>query len=232
MASAAPPQLATAPNSARSPQWLKYGILIAIEFAQRAPVSSPNGKLLFDGVFLFFSFFSGGIFHLSYGNSLGTTPTPPNRSRYTTKQKPLSTAIKKKPIGKGKKPLLTSLCLFWGGFFFSSLPVPTPNRPPRPRTQRKTNLHVSIPLFLSLPKCASFPDQTIQHIIAAPLALASPLNNNRSPLQSGPPRARPISRPWVSAHTQTGNLHGQNAFIPSAFAISAATHSTHTHSCE
>lgn len=62
--------------------------------------------------------------------------------------------------------------------------------------------------------------QTIQHIITAPLALASPLNNSRSPpsAKSGSPRHKVQSAtPGSSAHAQTGNLHGQNAFIPSAF---------------
>lgn len=100
VASAAPPQLWPLHPIARSPHWLKYGILIAIEFAQRAPVSSPAESFFlklrrFLSIFYFeHDTYSSFIF---LPHQAGRAIPQAARVRYTTAHKnPVSTAIKKK----------------------------------------------------------------------------------------------------------------------------------------
>lgn len=118
-------------------------------------------------------------------------------------------------------------------FFPSFTQACSHSEPPSPgleqnRTQRQPACIVSIP------KCACFLPKTIQHIITAPLALASPLNNSRSPpakwprarkVQSATPGSRLMPKRAISI-AKTSLYHPP---LQSA-SLSLSLSRTHTHS--
>lgn len=166
------------------------------------------------------------IFHLPAAPSIGRA-APPSRAR-SLHHSLFSTAIKKKHPYRKKNPLLTTqlVSLFFLLLLHFKLVFPFPLRTALPGLEHTQTS--SKPTCICLHTENALSSQTIQHIITAPLALASPLKQQPVPLLSAkkwPPDGAKSNQPPLALRL----MPKRAISMAKPFAISSAAHSTHSH---